>query len=100
VERAAGARGGDAVALGHERHDVAHDPREVEVLRRVDGRDAGLLQRRDVGLGDDPADDDRRVDAGLLEPVDDRRDELAVRAREDRQADDVDALLEGRGHDL
>ena len=36
---------------------------EVEVLGRVDRGDAGRLQRRDVGLGDDPADDDRRVDA-------------------------------------
>ena len=57
----------DAVALGDERDDVAHDLREVEVLRRVDRGDAGGLQRRDVGLGDDPADDDRRVDAGVAQ---------------------------------
>jgi hypothetical protein len=77
-----------------ERDDVAHDLRQVEVLGRVDRRDAGGLQRLDVGVGDDPADDDRRVDAGLAQRLDDARDELAVRARQDRQADDVDALLQ------
>ena len=30
---------------GHQRHDVAHDLREVEVLGRVDRRDAGRAQR-------------------------------------------------------
>jgi hypothetical protein len=37
------ARRGDALTLGHERDDVAHDAGEVEVLGRVDRRNAGLL---------------------------------------------------------
>ena len=91
---------GGAVALRHQRHDVAHDLRQVEVLGRVDRRDAGRLQRLDVGLGDDPADDDRRVDAAVAQRLHHGRDQLAVRAREDRQADDVDALLQRAGGDL
>jgi hypothetical protein len=62
------------VALGDERHDVAHDPREVEVLGRVDRGDAGCAQGLDVGLGDDAADDDRRVDAALAQRLEDDRD--------------------------
>ena len=36
-------RGPDPVALGDESDDVAHDPRDLEVLRRVDRGDAGGL---------------------------------------------------------
>ena len=39
-------------------------------------------------------------DAGLAQRVDHRRDQLAVRAGEDRQADHVDALLQRRSGDL
>ena len=53
--------GGDAVALLDQLDDVAHDQREVEVLRRVDRGDAGVLQRLHVGERDDAADDDRDV---------------------------------------
>src|SRR3954454_19924070 len=85
----------EPAALGHELHDVAHDLREVEVLRRVHRGHAGPAQRGDVGLGDDPADHDRDL-AGArgLERLHDRGDQLAVGAREDRQAHDVDALLQ------
>ena len=65
-----GARHADeaaAVALRHQGHDVAHDLRQVEVLGRVDRRDAGRAQRLDVGLGDDPADHDGRVDAAVAQ---------------------------------
>ena len=41
-----------------------------------------------------------RAHAGLAQRVDHRRDQLAVRAGEDRQADHVHALLQRRGGDL
>jgi hypothetical protein len=91
---------GAGVAGADQLHDVAHDPREVEVLGGVDGGHTGLLERRDVLLGDDPAHDHGRLYAGLAQRVDHRGDQLAVRAGEDRQADHVHALLEGRGGDL
>ena len=91
---------GHAVALADELHDVAHDARDVEVLRRVDGGDARLLQRRDVLLGDDAADHHRGGHARLAQRVDHGGDQLAVGAREDRQADHVHALLQRRGGDL
>ena len=58
------------------------------------------LQRGDVLLGDDPADDHGGADAGLAQRVDHRGDQLAVRAGEDREADHVHALLQRRGGDL
>jgi hypothetical protein len=88
------------VALGDERHDVAHDLRQVEVLGGVDRGHAGRPQQLDVGLGDDPADDDGHVDTAVAQRLHDRRDEFSVRAREDRQAHHVDALLERAGGDL
>ena len=45
-------RGRGAVVLGHQLHDVAHDPADLEVLRRVDAGHAGLEQgapRRPAG---------------------------------------------------
>ncbi len=54
----------------------------------------------DVLLGDDPADHDRGVDAGLAQRVDHGGDQLAVGAGEDREADHVHALLQRRGGDL
>ena len=67
---------------------------------RVDAATPASLQRRDVLLGDDPADDHRRGHAGLAQRVDHRGDQLAVRAGEDRQPDHVHALLQRRGGDL
>jgi hypothetical protein len=50
---------------------------------------------------DDPAHHHRHVvDARRAQPVDHRRDDLQVRAREDRQPDDVHAFLHGGGDDL
>ncbi len=85
---------GGAVADADQLHDVAHDAREVEVLGRVHAGHAGALQRRDVLVGDDPADDHGRLHAGLAQRVDHGGDQLAMRAGEDRQADHVHALLQ------
>src|SRR3954451_15140103 len=52
------------------------------------------------GLGEDPADDDGRVDAAVAQRVEHDRDQLAVRAAEDREADDMDALLQRARGDL
>src|SRR3954451_11774429 len=52
------------------------------------------------GLGDDPADDDGRVDAAVAQRVEHDRDQLTVRAAEDREPDDVDALLQRARRDL
>ena len=54
----------------------------------------------DVGLGDDPADHDRRVDAGGPQPADHVGHQLEVGARQDRDADHVDVLVPGHGRDL
>ncbi len=87
-------------ALGEQLDDLAHDPVDVEVLRRVDPRDAGLAQRGDVGEGDDAADHDRGIDAVLAQQPHGLGDQLEVRAGEDRKADDVDVLVARRGRDL
>src|ERR687891_444171 len=70
-------RGGRRAALGDQLDDLAHDPVDVEVLRRVDAVDA-LLAQQAHGLGD----------------------QLEVGAGEDREADHVDVLLDGGGGDL
>ena len=85
---------------GDQLDDLAHDPVDVEVLGRVDAVDAGLAQALGVGRGDDPADDDRHVDALLAEPAHHLGDQLEVRAGEDREADHVDVLLQRRLGDL
>ncbi len=54
-----------------------------------------------VGLGDDPAHDHGHLaGAGLAQRLEHGGDQLGVRAGQDREADDVDALLGGRGGDL
>ena len=73
--------------------DVVHDPVELEVLRRVDRGDARGAQLGDVGVGDDAADHDR--DVGAVQRRDHVRDQLAVRAAQDREADHVHALVDG-----
>jgi hypothetical protein len=45
------------------------------------------------GARNDPADDDRDVGAGFGQLAEHRRDQLGVRAGEDREADHVDPLL-------
>ena len=87
-----------AVAGGDKRGDLVHDPVELEVLRRVHGGDARGLQPRDVGVGDDAADDDRDVRA--VQRGDHVRDQLSVRPAQDRQPDHVDALVHGGPGDL
>src|SRR5207244_4964295 len=47
--------------------DVGHDARELEILRRVDGRHAQALELGPVVGRDDAADPHRRLDAGLLQ---------------------------------
>src|SRR5207248_10420667 len=77
-------------------HDVAHDLREVEVLGRVDARHAGLEQRLGVGRRDDAAHHHRHLaDACLRHTVEHVGHQRGVAARQDREADDVHALLEG-----
>ena len=67
TDRSASGRSGGAGARADEIHDLAHDPVDVEVLRREDGGDPGLAQLRCVRRGDDPADDDGRVDFVLAQ---------------------------------
>jgi hypothetical protein len=66
---------------------VGHDPAaDLEVLRRVHGGDAAPRAAAHVGVGDDPAAHDRDVAAaGLAQRADHVRDQLAVRAGQDRQ---------------
>ena len=57
---------------------------------------AGCLQARDVGVGNDPAGGDEHVvHAALAEQRHRPRQERHVRARQDREPDDVDVLLLG-----
>src|SRR5919108_6547417 len=64
--------------------------------------DAGLLEGLDIFVRDDPADRDEDVaEARPLEQLGDPRNERHVRARQDRQPDHVNVLLErGRGDHL
>ncbi len=87
-------------ALADQLDDLAHDLVDVEVLRRVDAGDAGLAQALGVGDGDDPADHDRDLDALLPQQPHHLGDQLQVGAGEDREADHVDVLLQGRLGDL
>ena len=80
-------------------HQIAHDVLDLEVLGRVDARHAGRQQLLRVLGRDDAADHDRHVaDAELAHPAQHLLDQRHVRAGEDREADDVHALLE-RGVD-
>src|SRR5579884_2517918 len=63
--------------------------------------DPHVLERRDVGLGDDAADDHEHVAAAAVaEPLDDLRDEGEVGAREEGEAHGVGVLLDDRLDDL
>ena len=81
---------------------VAHDPGELEVLRRVTRRRrppraapstsaSGMIPPTTTGMSAPPA---------SRSAVDHVRDQLAVRAREDREADHVHALVDRRAGDL
>ena len=90
---------GGALALG-QRHQVLHDAVEGVVLRRVDrGHALAQQQLGVVGRDDAPHDHGRRA-AGGPQAVEHVGHQLEVRARQDGQADDVDVLVAGRGHDL
>ncbi len=71
---------GGPCLLGDEIDDLGHDPVDLEVLGRIDARDAGLDQLRRVGSGDDAADHDRRIHVALAQHADGVRDQLHVRA--------------------
>src|SRR6266576_1608021 len=64
----------------HDPQHVAHHLVELEVLRRVDGGDAGFLQRGGVVGRDDAADHDRHaVEAGVAQARDHVLDQRHVR---------------------
>ena len=64
-------------ALGHERDQVTHDGVQLEVLRRVHARNAGLTQALRIGFRNDAADDDRHIaQSGLARALHDLRHEL------------------------
>src|SRR5258706_10877260 len=75
--------------------DLAQHAQHVVVARRVDGGDALGAQFLGVLVGNDPADDHRNARAPR-----DLGGERQVRARQDREADQVHALLQSGVHDL
>ena len=80
---------------------IASTVSPVVVPGRKISRMPSAFERRDVLLRNDPAGDDEDVfPAPLLQELQDLREEDVVRAREDRQADDVDVLLDGGRGDL
>src|SRR5262245_37267261 len=81
--------------------DAVHDAHQIEVLRREDGPYAERLQRRDVGFGNDAADDHRDVPCALaVELLAHQATHLEVRPRQHRQADHAGILLDRRRDDL
>ena len=78
-------------------HDLAHGGDDVGRgrPRREHGGHAGALERFDVGVGHDAADDHRDVAAGGAQLLDHERHQRHVRARQHRQADGVDVLVDG-----
>ena len=82
------------VAVGErEVGDLVHDVGDSVVLGREHPRDAGSFERGPIGIGDYPADDDRRSHADILQHAQRLRHEIEVRTREDREADHVDVLV-------
>src|SRR6202789_1830803 len=72
--------------------DRAEDAVDLEILWRVDRRDACGLQSAHVGGWNDPADDERHVfKAGPAQEFQHLFGEGDMRARQDRQADAMDA---------
>src|SRR3954454_23086397 len=81
--------------------DAVHDLGEPEVLGGEDRGHTQLAQPVGVPGGDDATDHDGDVlDALVAQPGEDRRDQLHVRPREDRQPDAVHVLGDRGGHDL
>src|SRR5262245_11985875 len=68
----------------HDADDVRHDSIEVEILGRIDGGDASLLEGLRVLRRDNAADDDGDVEAGAFHPRNHVAYQRHVRAREDR----------------
>jgi len=76
-------------------HQIAHDSLDLVVLGRVDTGDAGGHEFLRILGRDDAANHDRDLaDALLAHAAQDLLDQRHVRAGEDGEADDVDALLE------
>ncbi len=91
-----------AAPAPHDQGDqLSHDRVETEVLRGEDGCHSRGSEGGRIGLGDDPADDERHfADPGRPHPGQHLGHELHVRAREDRQPDEVDVLGDGGRDDL
>ena len=83
------------MCTGRDLDHVSDDPVEVVVLRRVHGCDAALFEPRGVFIGNDAANHDRDLD--LPQHLGHQR---AVSAGQDREPNQVHALLPGRAHDL
>ena len=72
----------------HDPHDVGHDAVDLEILGRVDGGHAGVLERAGILGRDDAADHDRDVpEPGRAHARDHVLHQRHVRAGQDRQAD-------------
>src|SRR5690606_10104683 len=85
----------------HELDELLHDRRELEVLRRVHARDAHLLQRFRVGVRNDAAHDDGDlIEPHLAHALEGLADELEVRARENREAHEVNAFVGSGAREL
>ena len=70
------------------------------MLRRIDARDAGSLQSGRVLQRNDAAADHRNIfGAVFFQSGNDVGHQRQVRARQDRQPDNVRALVRGRGGD-
>src|SRR6476659_4210445 len=84
--------------------DVGRDPSHDLVQWRTgreDLRDTGVLELRDVGVGDDPAaEDDHVVDVVGLQQFQGLGEQRHVRAGQDRQPDGVGVLLDDGLDDL
>jgi hypothetical protein len=92
---------GGAAAAGDQVDDFVHDGGQGIVFRGVDPGDAGGSERGRVLWRHDAADDDRQFAKPLgTEPRQDVAGERQVRARQNREPDQVDPFLERRGDDL
>ena len=91
------------VAHVHTLHGGDKDSLRNDLLGRRTGaedrRDAGFVQDRNVLFGDDPADDQRDVEVGLVEGGEHRRSEREVAGVVHGEAHGVGVLFFGRGHD-
>src|SRR3972149_10116451 len=87
-------RGSSGIDLPSDQaHQVAHDRFKLEILRRVDARNALRLERARILLRDDAAHDHGHMaDARYARALEHLRHELEVRAAEHRDADHVHAF--------